>query len=133
MPYATTLRYSIDLPPCPYCSVSAEDAWVLTDYVLAMPHPEPLASCHVVVAPRRHVATFYDMDVQEQRMLWDLVEEIRKRIAVSLKVEGFDIGFSDAPPGDDGSAHAHVHVLPRIPGESIELPAEVQWVDINSQ
>ena len=61
-------------------------------------------------------------------MLWDLVGEIRKRIALSINVEGFDVGFSDAPPEDDGSAHAHVHVLPRIPGETIELPAEVQWV-----
>ena len=121
------------MPPCRYCSVSADDAWVLTDYVVAMPHPDPIASCHIVVAPRRHVATFYDLDVQEQRMLWDLVGEIRKRIALSLKVEGFDVGFSDASPEDEGSAHAHIHVLPRIPGEAIELPAGVQWVDVNSQ
>jgi diadenosine tetraphosphate (Ap4A) HIT family hydrolase len=106
---------------------------VLTDYVVAMPHPDPHASCHVVVAPRRHVATFYDLDVQEQRMLWDLVGEIRKRIALSLKVDGFDVGFSDASPEDEGAAHAHIHVLPRIPGEVIELPPGVQWVDVNSQ
>src|ERR1017187_7617424 len=64
--YRQTVSYSIGLPTCPYCSVSPEDAWVFTDFVTAKPHPSPLASCHLVVAPRRHVAAFYYLDVQEQ-------------------------------------------------------------------
>src|ERR1019366_1851813 len=58
--YRQTVSYSIGLLTCPYCSVSPEDAWVFTDFVTAKPHPSPLASCHLVVAPRRHVAAFYD-------------------------------------------------------------------------
>ena len=134
-PYPHTddaLRYSSCLPTCAYCSLSPDDAWLITEHVAVVPHPNPLTPCHVVIAPRRHVAAFYDLDVQEQRMIWDVVGEIQKRIASALKVEGFDVGFADAPAGDAGTTHAHVHVVPRTPGASVALPCGIEWVDVSS-
>jgi len=55
------------LSTCVFCSATAEEAWVITDDAVAVPHSDPLANCHMVVAPRRHVLTFYDLDVQEQK------------------------------------------------------------------
>jgi len=120
------------LPNCTICSATPEDAWVFTEFVVAVPHTNPLTSCHVVVASRRHVAAFYDLDVQEQRMIWDALAQLRERIQGSLDVEGFDIGFADAPQGEDG-AHAFVHLIPRINGESYDKPRGVEWVDLGSQ
>ena len=54
-------------------------------------------------------------------MVWDMVGEIRNRIAVSLKVEGFDIGFEDGSPDDENPAHALVHVVPRTAGVRVKL------------
>ncbi len=105
----------------------------MTEFVVAVPHSSPLSSCHLIVAPRRHVATFYDLDVQEQRMIWDALAQLRVRIMASLQVEGFDVGFADAPAGDDGSAHAFVHLIPRISGASVDKPRGVEWVDLGSQ
>jgi diadenosine tetraphosphate (Ap4A) HIT family hydrolase len=116
---------------CTFCSFVPEDAWILNDYVVAIPHPEPLGSCHVAVAPRRHVAAFYDLDVAEQRHVWEVLRELRERISASLCVEGFDIGFAEGSH-DDELAHTYVHVIPRIPGEELELPSGVQWVDLDA-
>ena len=124
------MSYSSGLSTCSYCDVSPEDAWVVTEYVAVVPHPNPLTPCHVVIAPRRHVAAFYDLDVQEQRMIWDLVGEIRKRIASALKVDGFDVGFADTSPEDQETTHAHVHVVPRTPGAHVALPGGIEWVDL---
>src|SRR3954464_9992552 len=104
-----------------------------TAFVVAVPHHDPLTPFHLMVAPRRHVAAFYDLDVQEQRMIWHALAQLRERITASLKVEDFDIGFADAPVGDDGSTHALVHLIPRIPGESIDRPRGVDWVDLGTQ
>jgi diadenosine tetraphosphate (Ap4A) HIT family hydrolase len=101
--------------------------------VVAVPHPSPLASCHLVVAPRRHVAAFYDLDVQEQRTIWDALAQLRRRIATSINVEGFDAGFVDAPLGGELDFHAYVHLIPRIPGERVALPRDAEWVDLGSQ
>jgi diadenosine tetraphosphate (Ap4A) HIT family hydrolase len=87
----------------------------------------------MVVAPRRHVAAFYDLDVQEQRMIWEALALLRQRIASSIAVEGFDAGFVDAPLGADLDFHASVHLVPRIPGQRTALPSDVEWVDLGSQ
>lgn len=81
-----------------------------------------------MIAPRRHVAAFYDLDVQEQRMIWDMIGEIRKRVASTLKVDGFDIGFADASPNDKDPVHAHIHIVPRTPGARVDLPSGIEWV-----
>jgi diadenosine tetraphosphate (Ap4A) HIT family hydrolase len=109
-----------------------EDAWVSTDFVVAVPHPNPLATCHLVVAPKRHVAAFYDLDVQEQRMIWDALAQLRQRIATTIAVEGFDAGFVDAPVGGDPDFHTHIHLIPRISGQRLKLPGGVEWVNLGS-
>jgi len=106
---------------------------VSTEFVVAVPHPSPLAPCHLIVAPRRHVAAFYDLDVQEQRMIWDALAQLRQRIATSFDVEGFDAGFVDAPVGQELDFHAYVHLVPRLPGQRVALPRECEWVDLGSQ
>jgi diadenosine tetraphosphate (Ap4A) HIT family hydrolase len=86
-----------------------------------------------VLAPRRHVAAFYDLDVQEQRMIWQALAQLRQRIAGSITVEGFDAGFVDAPIGATLDFHAYLHLVPRVPGQRVSLPHDVEWVDLGSQ
>ena len=121
------------LSTCPYCSVAPEDAWVCTEFVVALPHHSPLASCHLIVAARRHVAAFYDLDVQEQHMVWDAISQLCRRIAASVHVDGFDAGFVDAPSNIDLDFHSYLHLVPRIPGHHAELPRDAEWVDLGAQ
>ena len=118
---------------CPYCSVAPEDAWVSTEFVVAVPHPSPLATCHLVVAPRRHVAAFYDLDVQEQRMIWDALAQLRQRIAATSlwKVSMPDLSMPRwaATP----TSTLYIHLIPRIAGQKVELPGNAEWVDLGSQ
>jgi diadenosine tetraphosphate (Ap4A) HIT family hydrolase len=118
------------LSDCPYCSAAAEDAWILNEHAIAIPYPDSSSSCHMVIAPRRHVAAFYDLDVQEQRVIWEMLRELRVRISQSLTVQGFDAGFVDMPAGVE-PAHTHVHLVPRIAGESAARPP-AEWVDLTS-
>ncbi len=63
-------------------------------------------------------------------MIWDLIGEIRARVILSLKVDGFDIGFADSSPDDGSPGHTHVHVVPRTPGGAVRLPSGIEWVDL---
>ena len=115
---------------CTICQVAPEDAWMATPLVVAIPHPQPIGPCHLMVAPRHHVPAFYDLDVQEQRQLWEALGELRLRIAATIVVTGFDAGFVDAPAGDEQTFHTYVHLVPRIPGHSTPLPPGPEWVDL---
>jgi|ERR1039458_8083904 diadenosine tetraphosphate (Ap4A) HIT family hydrolase len=108
---------------CLFCSTSPDDAWVASDYGIAVPAAQPLTPGHVVVAPRRHVAGFYGLDVEEQHRLWDLVAEVRKHVVADLHVESAAIGFEDC---EEDQGHARVHVVPLRPG--VELPHGIEWV-----
>jgi diadenosine tetraphosphate (Ap4A) HIT family hydrolase len=119
------------LADCPFCSAAVDDAWIMNEHAVAIPPPDSKIACHVIVAPRRHVAAFSDLDVQEQRIIWDMLRDLRVRIAQSLRVEGFDAGFVDLPP-DTEAAHTHVHLIPRIAGETVQRPSGAEWVDLGS-
>jgi diadenosine tetraphosphate (Ap4A) HIT family hydrolase len=85
----------------------------------------------MVVAPRRHVVAFYDLDVGEQRYIWDVLSILRERISATLKVDGFDVGISDGAENDP-DAHAVVHLVPRLAGAKVVLPADIEWVVLDS-
>jgi diadenosine tetraphosphate (Ap4A) HIT family hydrolase len=106
---------------------------VCTEFVVAVPHPNPLGPCHLIVAPRRHVAAFYDLDVQEQRMIWETISQLCRRIAESVATEGYDAGFVDSPVGREPSFHAYLHLVPRVPGRQVALPSDAEWVDLGLQ
>ena len=52
--------------------------------------------------------------------------KIQKRLAASLQVEGFHVGFADSNPGHP--VHAHIHVIPRTPGDCVVLSSDIDWV-----
>ena len=122
------LRYSKCLSDCPYCSAAPEDTWISNQHAVAIPLPDSHIACHVVVAPRRHVASFYDLDVEEQRVIWDMLRDLRRRISETMAVAGFDAGFVDPPAGSE-HAHAHVHLIPRVAGKKHARP-QAEWVDL---
>ena len=98
---------------------------------MAVPHPSPVTAFHVVVAPLRHVTAFYDLDVAEQRNIWDVIGILRERIAGTLPVTGFDVGFQDAG-AEDPEAHAVIHLMPRVTGAPIRPPGNIDWVVLDS-
>ncbi len=110
------------LEPCLFCSISPDEAWATSEYGIAIPAKQPVTSGHFVVAPHRHVAGFYDLDVAEQQGLWKLVKEVRTHVIAAERVRDAIIGFDDAQ--DQG--HTQIHVVPRRP--DVELPFGVEWV-----
>ncbi|MEO8591915.1 MAG: HIT domain-containing protein [Candidatus Solibacter sp.] len=115
---------------CTFCQLVPEDAWLSTPLVMAIPHPEPAGPCHLIVAPRRHVPTFYDLDIVEQRALWDALAELRERISLNIAVPGFQAGFVDAPRGEEAGFHTFVHLIPRLTPQPVALPPGAQWVEL---
>ena len=59
--------------------------------------PRPWADFdrHIVVAPRKHVSSTYDLSDAEQNALWVLVSELRSRLLTGLMPDAFSIGFND--------------------------------------
>lgn len=74
---------------------------------LAFPVLDPIAPEHVVVIPRAHFVSIYELDspsyaalFDRVRMVADIVRQASKAAEVGLAVEGLSV------------RHVHVHVLP---------------------
>jgi diadenosine tetraphosphate (Ap4A) HIT family hydrolase len=104
----------------------ADEALVSTEIAMAVPHPAPLTPGHTLVVSRRHVNRFFELDVEEQQIIWQIVGAVQKAIPKTESMEGFNIGFADFPENGDG--HAHIHVVPCRTGDQLMLPEGIDWV-----
>jgi diadenosine tetraphosphate (Ap4A) HIT family hydrolase len=95
---------------------------------VAFPDAFPVAEGHMLVVPKRHVASLFDLPDEEQASLWRLVALVRGKLASELKPDGFNIGVNDGPAAGQTVLHAHVHVIPRRAGDVADPRGGVRWV-----
>ena len=79
----------------------------------------PYTSGHMLVLPRRAVATLDALTTDEHLELWSTVRDAVAAIGEAYSPDGMNIGLNlgrAAGAGIDG--HLHVHVLPRWSGDT---------------
>jgi diadenosine tetraphosphate (Ap4A) HIT family hydrolase len=105
--------------PCPFCEkVESREGLVLAnDWAIAFPDAFPLTDGHTLVVPRRHVARSEGLEPDEWNGLFELVREVASEAASAPGVEGVNVGFNSGEVAGQTVFHAHVHVIPRRPGD----------------
>lgn len=76
-----------------------------------------LSKGHVIVVPRRHVADFFDMSVEEQGAVVQLLNRCRARAMAEHRPDGFNIGANVGQAAGQNRMHVHVHLIPRYKGD----------------
>lgn len=101
--------------PCELCSRRE----VLLENVLAYVRHEnnSLSRGHVLVIPKRHVASFFDMTAEEQSAVLALLAEAQKSIQKQHSPDGYNIGVNIGKAGGQSRMHVHVHLIPRYAGD----------------
>lgn len=87
----------------------------------------PVTEGHTLVIPRAHVGSVFDLGPEEQADLWALVARVR----ADLTREGaaaFTIGVNDGRAAGQTMSHAHIHVIPRRPGDHPDPRGGIRWV-----
>jgi diadenosine tetraphosphate (Ap4A) HIT family hydrolase len=107
-------------------AMAAEDAcelckpnMVMLDYELAYVRYDnnSLAPGHVLVVPRRHVSSFFDMTTDEKSAVLALLDRAQAVIAEKHKPDGYNIGVNVGTAGGQSRMHVHVHLIPRYTGD----------------
>ena len=101
--------------PCELCSRRE----VLLENVLAYVRYDnnSLSRGHVLVIPKRHVASFFDMTAEEQSAVLALLAEAQKSIQKQHSPDGYNIGVNIGKAGGQSRMHVHVHLIPRYAGD----------------
>ena len=78
---------------------------------------DSLSPGHVIVVPRRHVADFFQMTVNEQDAVSQLLREAHAYIAERFSPDGFNVGVNVGKAAGQNRMHVHVHLIPRYTGD----------------
>jgi len=76
---------------------------------------------HILVIPKRHVASFFDLTQDEVAACIKLINEEKNRIDGEYNPDGYNIGVNVGPAAGQSIFHAHIHVIPRYKGD-VENP-----------
>ena len=76
-----------------------------------------LSRGHVLIIPRRHVASFFDMTTEEQHAMLSLMGDAKRFIDSEFSPDGYNIGVNVGKAGGQSRMHVHVHLIPRYLGD----------------
>jgi len=115
---------------CPFCERIAEreDLYATTEFAVAFPDGFPVSDGHTLVVPKRHVSRAEQLERAEWAGMFDLVREVSRELASLPGVEGVNVGVNSGEAAGQTVGHAHVHVIPRRPGDVEDPRGGIRWV-----
>ena len=117
----------------PGCTFCAEDlpakAAEAHGTVLALADAHPVTPGHHLVLPRRHAPDYFTMTGQERQDAEDLLRLLRNRLAEGDRtIQGFNVGMNCGEVAGQTVMHAHIHLIPRRPGDTPQPRGGVRHV-----
>lgn len=79
----------------------------------------PYNSCHLMVAPMRHVGDLTDLNAEESAEIMTLVQDSLRILREHCHPQGINVGVNLGEAAGAGiREHLHVHLVPRWNGDS---------------
>jgi len=118
----------MDQHNCPFCHMEKNRIRLESEFAVAFLDGFPVTQGHTLVSPKRHVASLFDLPVEEQAAVWMLVAQVRALLLAELNPDGFNVGLNDGTSAGQTVMHAHVHVIPRRHGDVADPRGGVRWI-----
>ncbi|MGE0621462.1 MAG: HIT family protein [Pseudomonadales bacterium] len=113
---------------CPFCEPFAADVLSQGERVLVIRDGFPISHGHTLVAPRRHVGSFFALTTEEQQEILATIVSVQDELSHLHAPDGFNVGFNDGAAAGQTVNHCHVHVIPRYLGDVPDPRGGVRWV-----
>ena len=92
------------------------------EYFVATRDSYPVTPLHTLIIPKRHFASFFEMNDDEQAAVFSILKQQRDEImALDPSVTSFNVGTNDGVDAGQSIYHLHIHLFPRRLGD-IENP-----------
>jgi len=113
---------------CVFCSLPRIRIVLDSPIGLVIRDAFPVSPGHTLVIPRRHVASFFELKVDEQLGLLKLLSDAKSSLDVELQPRGYNIGINDGPAAGQTVPHLHIHLIPRFGGDLPDPRGGVRWI-----
>lgn len=111
-----------DQQACVFCKIVAGEAPASLVYrddrVIVFPVLHPVNRGHLIVVPKKHLASFQDLDDATAAQVLIVAKKMAQAISKSnLKCEGINLFLADGEAAGQEVFHSHFHVYPRFSGD----------------
>lgn len=107
---------------CVFCHiVRGEEAAALVyedDTYLAFMDIQPINPGHILVLPKVHRETVFEMEPKEVGALFAQAARLARSVKAALGADGINIGQNNGRAAQQIVPHVHVHVIPRYADDS---------------
>jgi diadenosine tetraphosphate (Ap4A) HIT family hydrolase len=106
--------YRAQLTACPFCSPSREQEKIIANEQAYLTYSlAPYTAHHLLIIPRRHVTTVFDLSKEEHDAIEKLIEQ-GSALTKKLGHENFSILVREGHNGAKSIEHLHYHIVPDI-------------------
>lgn len=102
---------------CPFCTLDPGRIAFSNEHVVAIWDIFPVSPGHLLIVPRRHAATWDDLDDVEKSAVWRSVDKGIEVVKRRHAPDGFNVGFNFGEAAGQTIFHFHLHVIPRYEGD----------------
>ena len=115
---------SADSSACPLCGVDASRICLDNECAIALQDGTSTPQEHVLVIPKKHVASVFDLIEEEQAALWRLVAEVRSQVTQRFASTTLNIRIDES----QAVTHAQVRLTLQTSGgvSNLRSPAALQ-------
>src|SRR3989338_4770682 len=105
---------------CVFCESKEikERIIVRNSLVCAFPTNIPIVPGHLLIIPIRCVATWEQMNHEEQHAIVELMEKLKPILKKELNTEGFHVAWNEGAVAGQSVQHFHLHLIPRKEGDT---------------
>lgn len=113
---------------CPFCHIPPARIVAANELAFALEDAYPVNAGHLLVCPRRHVASFFDLTDDEAKAIFELLDTMKRRCDAELQPDGYNIGVNIGDAAGQTIQHVHVHLIPRYDGDMDDPTGGVRHV-----
>ncbi len=105
---------------CQFCKIANEKFHILfeSDLAVAFYDSYPVNVGHVLIIPKRHCETYFDLTEEELKEMFELSKKVKEVLDKEFEPDGYNVGFNCGEAGGQTVMHAHMHVIPRYKGDT---------------
>lgn len=103
---------------CIFCDKLQKSEFVFeNELAFAIMDGFPVNDGHMLIIPKRHVATYFDCNEDEVMAMNELLQKAKEYLDNKFHPDGYNIGLNCGEYAGQTVMHCHMHIIPRYKGD----------------
>ncbi|QHG15988.1 HIT family protein [Nostoc sp. ATCC 53789] len=88
----------------------------------------PISKGHILIIPKRHVSSYFELLFKEQSACWFMVNKVQEILKNEFEPDGFNVGMNINRAAGQNIMHASIHIIPRYKGDTVSTKSGIRNV-----